>query len=74
MSIRDRPQSKLTKRDCPTTDLFIASQPRALMRRIHNMKHATTLPHATKGGYTQLKANPSGKVKSSVGRGSRTCP
>ena len=35
------------------------------------MKHATTLPHATKGGYTQLKANPSGKVKSSVGRGSR---
>ena len=34
------------------------------MRRIHNMKHATTLPHATKGGYTQLKANP-------VGRGSR---
>jgi len=35
------------------------------------MKHATTLPHATKGGYTQLKANPRGKVKSSVGRGSR---
>ena len=35
------------------------------------MKHTTTLPHATKGGYTQLKANPSGKVKSSVGRGSR---